>query len=118
MQARVDHPDPAVANAEALHELENGATGLTLVFAGSVGAYGYGLRAIRPDTVARVLEGVHLDAIGHRAATAEPDTRDIADHVAALVKSRGIDAPARSTSASAIDALGAHSADRHATDPR
>ena len=43
VQARVDHPDPAVANAEALHELENGATGLTLVFAGSVGAYGYGL---------------------------------------------------------------------------
>ena len=43
VQARVDHPDPAVANAEALHELQNGATGLTLVFAGSLGAYGYGL---------------------------------------------------------------------------
>ncbi|MEA2979849.1 MAG: methylmalonyl-CoA mutase, partial [Alphaproteobacteria bacterium] len=43
VQVRVDHPDPAVANAEALHELANGATGLTLVFAGSVGAYGYGL---------------------------------------------------------------------------
>src|SRR5204863_378025 len=26
---RVDHPDPAFANAEALHDLENGATGLT-----------------------------------------------------------------------------------------
>ncbi len=32
---RVDHPDPAAANAQALHDLENGATGLTLVFAGS-----------------------------------------------------------------------------------
>src|SRR5712692_3888656 len=42
---RVDHPDPAAANAEALHDLENGATGLSLVFTGSVGAYGYGLAA-------------------------------------------------------------------------
>jgi methylmalonyl-CoA mutase len=45
VMARVDHPDPAAANAEALHELENGATGLTLVFSGSIGAYGYGLPA-------------------------------------------------------------------------
>ncbi len=42
---RVDHPDPAAANAEALHDLENGATGLSLVFAGATGAYGYGLTA-------------------------------------------------------------------------
>ena len=28
---RVDHPDPAAANEQALHDLENGATGLTLV---------------------------------------------------------------------------------------
>src|SRR5690242_9440950 len=61
LQARVDHPDPAVANAEALHELENGATALTLVFAGSVGAYGYGLPG-DARSVARTLEGVHLDA--------------------------------------------------------
>src|SRR3954452_8766293 len=30
---RVDHPEPAAANAEALNDLENGATGLALVFA-------------------------------------------------------------------------------------
>src|SRR5262245_58807382 len=30
---RVDHPDPAAANAQALQDLENGATGLTLVMA-------------------------------------------------------------------------------------
>src|SRR5580700_8711732 len=29
---RVDHPDPALANAQALDDLQNGATGLTLVF--------------------------------------------------------------------------------------
>src|SRR6185295_9247590 len=28
---RVDHPDPAAANEQALHDLENGATGLTVV---------------------------------------------------------------------------------------
>src|SRR2546423_9642227 len=32
---RIDHPDPAVANAQALHDLENGADGLTLAFAGA-----------------------------------------------------------------------------------
>src|ERR1700760_3220118 len=39
---RVDHPDPAAANAQALDDLRNGATGLTLVFAGSISASGYG----------------------------------------------------------------------------
>src|SRR5215207_4212433 len=37
---RVDHPDPAAANEQALHDLENGATGLTLVMAGSLNADG------------------------------------------------------------------------------
>ncbi len=58
---RVDHPDPAAANAQALTDLENGATGLTLVMAGSTNANGYGLDP-SPETLARVLEGVKLDA--------------------------------------------------------
>src|ERR1039458_1065366 len=61
LMQRVDHPDPAAANAQALQDLENGATGLTLVFAGSVNANGYGLDA-SAATLARVLEGVELDA--------------------------------------------------------
>ena len=40
---RVDHPDPDAANAQALDDLENGATGLILVFAGSLSANGFGL---------------------------------------------------------------------------
>lgn len=87
VMARVDHPDPAAANAEVLHELENGATGLTLVFAGSAGAYGYGLPG-DAASIARILDGVQLDAISVQLQTAEP-TRDAADHVAALVKARG-----------------------------
>src|ERR1700687_1829654 len=43
LMQRVDHPDPAAANAQALQDLENGANGLTLVFAGSLNANGYGL---------------------------------------------------------------------------
>src|ERR1700726_3198435 len=38
---RIDHPDAIKANAQALHDLENGATGLSLVFAGANGAYGF-----------------------------------------------------------------------------
>lgn len=59
--ARVEHPDPAAANQAALDELFNGATGLSLVFAGSCGDHGFGL----PPTeaaLARVLEDVRLDA--------------------------------------------------------
>jgi methylmalonyl-CoA mutase len=106
VQARVDHPDPAVANAEALHELANGATALSLVFAGSIGAYGYGLPG-DAQSIARILEGVHLDAIAIELQTAEP-TRDAADYVAALVKSRG-HAPAVVNIRFGHDAIGAHS---------
>jgi methylmalonyl-CoA mutase len=59
--ARVDHPDPARANAAALHELENGASGLALVFADAVGDHGFGLPA-NERTLARVLEGIDLGA--------------------------------------------------------
>src|SRR5215467_5304326 len=57
---RIEIPDAAAANAQALHDLENGATALALVFAGATGAYGFGLCG--DDAVARVLEGVVLDA--------------------------------------------------------
>src|SRR5687768_2261720 len=61
LMQRVDHPDPAAANAQALHDLENGATGLMLVCAGSINANGYGIGG-SAETLARVLDGVHLDA--------------------------------------------------------
>jgi methylmalonyl-CoA mutase len=57
---RIEFPDPAAANAQALHDLENGATGLALVFAGTTGAYGFGLDG--NASLARLLEGVALDA--------------------------------------------------------
>src|SRR5947208_1004750 len=58
---RVDHPDPAAANEQALHDLENGATGLTIVCTGSINANGYGLDS-SVETLERVFDGIYLEA--------------------------------------------------------
>jgi len=55
--ARVEHPDPALANEAVLRELENGASGLSLVFAGAAGACGFGLPASEAALL-RALDGV------------------------------------------------------------
>jgi len=89
LMQRVDHPDPAAANAQALQDLENGATGLTLIMAGSVSANGYGLDA-SAATLARVLDGVELDAGITIDFNLSPPTRNAVQHFAALVKSRKI----------------------------
>ncbi len=87
LMQRVDHPDPAAANAQALQDLENGASGLTLVFAGSLNANGYGLDA-SPETMARLLDGVELDAGITIDFNLSSPTRTAVQHFAALVKSR------------------------------
>ena len=87
LMQRVDHPDPAAANEQALQDLENGATGLTLVMAGSVSANGYGLDA-SPATLARVLQDVKLDAGITIDFSLSPATRVAVQHFAALVQSR------------------------------
>jgi methylmalonyl-CoA mutase len=107
VMARVDHPDPAVANAEALHELENGATGLTLVFAGAIGAYGYGLDASEA-TLARVLDGVVLEGIALELDLS-PHTRDAGARIAALARARGV-APEATTIRFAFDPLSTRAA--------
>src|SRR4051812_35096209 len=59
---RIDHPDAAAANAQALHDLENGAGGLELEFAGGPGARGFGIANATQEILSRVLEGVVFDA--------------------------------------------------------
>jgi methylmalonyl-CoA mutase len=86
---RVDHPDPAAANAEALNDLAGGATGLALVFAGSVGSYGYGLEA-SPAAIARVLDDVQLDAGIAVELDLGIDRKAASEALAAIVKHRGI----------------------------
>jgi methylmalonyl-CoA mutase len=90
---RMDHPDPALANSEALHDLENGATALTLIFAGSIGAYGYGL-AGDEKTIARALAGIHLDAGIALDLDASAWPTHPAGALAALVQRNGIAAEA------------------------
>src|SRR6266567_3846991 len=87
---RIDHPDAAQANAQALHDLENGASGLTLVFAGANGAYGFGLEP-SAEAVEQVLDGVFLDAGIGIELQIGPQSRMAAIHVAEYVKSNGID---------------------------
>lgn len=60
--ARVDHPDGAAANAEARHEIGNGATGLSVVFAGGNGSYGYSIDA-SAAALARVFENIDASAL-------------------------------------------------------
>src|SRR5882757_6069767 len=60
---RVDHPDAAQANAQALHDLENGATGLEFEFAGGPGTRGFGLTDASKATLTRVCDGIYLDAV-------------------------------------------------------
>ena len=106
VMARIDHPDPMAANAQALQELENGATGLTLVFRGAIGSNGYGLDP-SAASVAKVLDGVFVDAgIAIELHTAET-SKEAADHITALVKSRGVD-PGVCNIHFGHDPLGAH----------
>ena len=60
--ARIDHDDAAAAaNRLALDDLEGGADGLQLVFAGAQGAYGAGLTRDDDDALAAIFDKVRLD---------------------------------------------------------
>jgi methylmalonyl-CoA mutase len=88
---RVEHPDATAANVQALHDLAGGASGLSLVFAGSIGGYGYGLEASQA-AVARALDGVHLDAIAIELDLGV-DRKSVGEAIASVVKHQGV-APA------------------------
>lgn len=102
---RADHPDPAQANAQALLDLENGATGLTLVFSGANGAYGFGLDP-SPEAIAKILDGVFIDAGIAIDLQIGPQSRMAAIHVAELVKRKGL-SPADCDIRFGLDPLGA-----------
>lgn len=101
---RIDHPDPKAANAQALHDLENGATALSLVFAGSPGAYGYGLDSAQ-DSIARALDGVYLDAGIALELDMSPQYEEAGANLATVLKARGI-VPASTNIRFGYDPLG------------
>ena len=103
LMQRIDHPDPATANAQAREDLENGATGLVLVFAGSVSANGFGLAA-SAAAVARALDGIDF-ASAAIDLNVSPATRHVVRDIAALVKSSGM-APAAADLRFSINPIG------------
>ena len=105
---RIDHPDAAQANAQTLHDLENGATGLTLVFAGANGAHGFGLDP-SAEAIEKILDGVFLDAGIALELQIGPQSRMAAIHVAELVKRKGF-TPASCDIRFGLDPLGAGAA--------
>jgi methylmalonyl-CoA mutase len=101
---RIDHPDAAQANMQALHDLENGATGLTLVFAGANAGYGFGLEP-SAEALEKVLEGVIIDAGIALELQIGPQSRMAAIHLAEYVKRNGLD-PANCDIRFGLDPLG------------
>jgi methylmalonyl-CoA mutase len=89
---RIDHPDAAVANAQALHDLENGANGLELEFAGGPGARGFGTADAARETLARVLDGVVFDAGIAIALNPVLGRENAGMNLADLVETRGFEA--------------------------
>jgi methylmalonyl-CoA mutase len=102
---RVEIADGAAANAQILDDLNNGANGLTLVFEGAVGDYGYALGAAE-ESLSRVLDGVLLDA----GIAVELDlgcpSRQAASVLAKIVAGRGV-APSATSISFGFNPLGA-----------
>ncbi|MDP3898690.1 MAG: methylmalonyl-CoA mutase subunit beta [Mesorhizobium sp.] len=86
---RVDDPDPARANAQALDDLANGATGLSVIFEGAPNAFGYGLPAT-PEALARALDGISF-ATTHIRIDVHPSVRASVDWLTPLIGARRID---------------------------
>jgi methylmalonyl-CoA mutase len=105
---RVDHPDPAAANAQALTDLENGATGLILIFAESISANGFGLEP-SAAALARVLDRIDLTAGVALDLNLSPSSRHIVGDLADLVKSKGV-APAKVDIRFSINPIGGFAA--------
>jgi methylmalonyl-CoA mutase len=88
---RIDHPDPAAANALAIHELENGASGLEIELAGGPGARGFGVIDAAPDTLKRMLDGVVFDAGISIALQPVLGRQNAGETLAALIEERRVD---------------------------
>ena len=95
---RIDHLDAKQANKQALHDLENGATGLTLVFAGANGARGFGLTAT-PENIATLLDGIFLEAGIGIELNIGPESRMAATYLATTSRPAALIRP-NATSAS------------------
>jgi len=88
---RIDHPDAAKANAIALADLENGATGLEIEFAGGPGARGFGVIDAAPETLTRLFDGIMLEAGIAIALNPVVGLGNAGESLAAVIEARRID---------------------------
>ena len=88
---RIDHPNPGAANAQALHDLENGATGLEFEFAGGTGARGFGIADAKKETLARAFDGIIFDAGIAIALNPVLGRENAGENLADIVEARGFD---------------------------
>jgi methylmalonyl-CoA mutase len=88
---RVDHPDPARANAQALLDLENGATGIEIEFQGGPGARGFGVVDPTLEVVKRLFDGVIFEAGISISLNPALGRDDAGTKLAALIEANGID---------------------------
>ena len=102
---RIDLPDAEAANKQILEDLNNGASGLALVFEGAVGDYGYALPATGA-AISAALTDVHLEWGVALDLDLSAESQDAAGLVATLVKARGID-PRNMSIRFGLDPLGA-----------
>ncbi|GLS38449.1 methylmalonyl-CoA mutase [Mesorhizobium tianshanense] len=97
---RIDDPDIGRAKAQALQDVAQGATGLSLVFEGAPNAFGYGLPRTA-EALETVLDGVPLNRIQVRI-DAHPWSRAVADWLVAFLTKRRSD-PAKLNLSFGID---------------
>ncbi|MER8426173.1 methylmalonyl-CoA mutase subunit beta [Mesorhizobium sp. M1112] len=97
---RIDDPDIVRARAQALEDVAQGATGLSLVFEGAPNAFGYGLPRTA-EALEGVLDGVPLNRIQIRI-DAHPWSRAVADWLVAFLTKRRSD-PAKLNLSFGID---------------
>ncbi|MES0097713.1 methylmalonyl-CoA mutase subunit beta [Mesorhizobium sp. M0019] len=97
---RIDDPDIGRASAQALEDVAQGATGLSLVFEGAPNAFGYGLPRTA-EALEGVLDGVPLNRIQIRI-DAHPWSRAVAEWLVAFVTKRRSD-PAKLNLSFGID---------------
>ncbi len=87
--ARLDHPQAGDANAQAQEDLANGADGLEVVFAGAVGAHGFGLGQWDAASLDRAFDGVAFDERARVELDLGPDGQAQAEAFAGLVTRSG-----------------------------
>lgn len=98
---RADDIDPKRANRQVLDDVENGATGISLVFEGAPNAFGYGLPN-SPEALRTVLDGVQLNKT-HVRVDVHPGSRGMADWMLAYLSKQRVE-PSKLSLSFGIDA--------------